>query len=228
MGAVAIKAFLSSVSMKLLFLDIETIPTTEALCRASHENRDPELDDSVIKKLSLGGVTGKILCLGYAVEPPYDTPIEMLSGNEPAIIKSFWELATNATLFVGHNILDFDLRFIYQRSIIHQIKPSRELPFSRFRSSPIFDTMHEWSKWGRQFVKLDVLAKCLDLPSPKTEMDASNVYEFYKTGRLNEIYEYCKRDVQTVREIYRRMTFTETGQGFVSETVDRSTKLDNL
>ena len=88
--------------------------------------------------------------------------------------------------------------------------------------------MHEWNKWGRDFVKLDVLAQCLGIPSPKTEMDGSTVYEFYKTGKLDEIYEHCKRDVQTVREIYRRMTFTETGQGFVWEDVDKSTKIVNL
>lgn len=92
MGEVTIKVFLSSVGMKLLFLDIETIPTTEALCRASQESRGAELDDSVIEKLSLGGLTGKILCLGYAVDPPYASPIEMLSGDEPAIIKSFLDL----------------------------------------------------------------------------------------------------------------------------------------
>ncbi len=196
--------------MKVFFLDIETIPTRQSVLDATGENPDVEMDENKIKKMSLSGSTGAILCVGYAIEPPDDGPIEVLSGEEPAIIRRFWELAADANLFVGHNILDFDLRFIYQRSIINQIKPSREISFSRFRSSPVFDTMHEWTKWGRDFVKLDVLAKCLNVPSPKTEMDGSKVYQFYNTGRLADIYEYCKRDVQTVREIYRRMTFART------------------
>ena len=194
--------------MKILFLDIETVPTVESLIEASRQNPNAELDESIIKRLSLSALTATILCLGYAIEPPIDEPTNLLTGDETEILRGFWSLAADAALFVGHNLLDFDLRFIYQRSLINQIKPSREISFSRFRSSPVFDTMHEWTKWGRDFVKLDVLAKALHLPSPKTAMDGSKVYEYHKAGRQAEIYEYCKRDVETVRMIYHRMTFT--------------------
>ena len=51
------------------------------------------------------------------------------------------------------------MRFLYQRSVIHQIKPLRDIPFARFRNAPIFDTMQEWSKWGREHVSLDTLVK---------------------------------------------------------------------
>jgi predicted PolB exonuclease-like 3'-5' exonuclease len=108
---------------------------------------------------------------------------------------------------VGHNILDFDLRFIYQRSIIKQIKPSREIPFARFRNAPIFDTMQEWSKWGREHISLDLLSRALGIPSPKEGLDGSKVYPYYCAGRLPEICDYCKRDVETVRQVYRRLTF---------------------
>jgi predicted PolB exonuclease-like 3'-5' exonuclease len=92
--------------------------------------------------------------------------------------------------------------------VIHQIKPSREIPFARFRNFPVFDTMQEWTRWGRDMVGLDALATGLNVPSPKTEMNGSMVYVYYKAGRLDEIHEYCKRDVETVRKIYRLMTFT--------------------
>ncbi|MBI4523957.1 MAG: ribonuclease H-like domain-containing protein, partial [Deltaproteobacteria bacterium] len=121
----------------------------------------------------------------------------------------FWKLVADIFLFVGHNILDFDLRFIYQRSVINRIKPSRGIPFARYRSAPVFDTMHEWTKWGRDSVGLDALAKALGLESPKANLDGSHVYDYHRVGRHPEIYEYCCRDVETVRRIYRRMTFTE-------------------
>lgn len=194
--------------MKILFLDIETVPTPRSLAEASRQSSDGSIDEATIKKLSLSALYGRILCLGYAIEPPADGPIELLGGEEAAILTRFWQLVADINLFVGHNVLDFDLRFICQRSIINQIKPPREIPFSRFRSSPVFDTMQEWTKWGRDMVGLDALAGALNIPSPKTEMNGSLVYPYYQAGRLDEIYAYCKRDVETVRKIYHFMTFT--------------------
>ena len=195
--------------MKILFLDIETVPTQEALMEIQIKDSQHEADEpTIIKRLSLSALTARILCIGYSIEPPPEAPVDILHGDETEILRNFWRLATDISLFVGHNILDFDLRFIYQRSIINQIKPSREIPLSRFRSSPVFDTMHEWSKWGRDFVKLDALAKSLNIPSPKEDLDGSKVFEYYQAGNLSDIHEYCKRDVETVKRVYRRMTFS--------------------
>jgi hypothetical protein len=191
--------------VKILFLDIETVPTDQALQDNGLLAAQMQLDEAErIKKLSLSAATAKILCLAYALD---DAPVTILHSDEKEIIQSFWKLAPDVNLFVGHNLLDFDLKFIVQRSIIHQIRPTRELPFNRFRNTPIYDTMQEWSKWGREHVSLDTLAKALGIPSPKQNLDGSKVYPYYRAGRLAEIYEYCKRDVDTVRRVYRRLTF---------------------
>ncbi len=196
--------------MKILFFDIETVPTEKSLQESGVLDSQIQLDEAeIIKKLSLSAATAKILCLGYATDPPADSPVDMLEGEEMAIIQNFWKLAMDAQLFVGHNILDFDLRFIWQRSIIHQIKPPRDIPFTRFRNNPVFDTMHEWSKWGREHASLDNLSKALGIPSPKEGLDGSKVYPYYRDGKLTDIYEYCKRDVDTVRQVYRRLTFAK-------------------
>ena len=194
--------------MKILFFDIETIPTEQSLQDNGLLESQIKLDeDQIIKKLSLAATTARIVCLAYALEPPVDSPVSVLGGEERDIIEGFWKLATETNLFVGHNLLDFDLRFIYQRSIIHHIKPSREIPFARFRNAPVYDTMHEWSKWGREHVSLDLLARALGIASPKESLDGSKVYPYFRAGRFPEICEYCSRDVETVRKIYRRLTF---------------------
>ena len=195
--------------MKVIFLDIETVPTDQALLE--HGLLEPQLqlnEGDLIKKLSLSATTAKILCLCYAMEPAVHTAIEVLDGDEREIIRGFWNLAEDCNLFVGHNILDFDLRFIYQRSIIHEIKPSRDIPFARFRNAPVYDTMQEWSKWGREHVSLDALSKALAIPSPKESLDGAKVYPYYRAGKLAEIIEYCKRDVDSARKVYHRLTFT--------------------
>jgi len=200
--------------MKILFFDIETVPTEQSLQHSGLLEAQMQLDEAeIIKRLSLSAATARILCLAYALEPPADFPVAVLGGDEREILQSFWKLATETNLFVGHNVLDFDLRFIHQRSMIHQIKPSRELPFARFRSAPIFDTMHEWSKWGREHVSLDLLARALGIPSPKECLDGSKVYPYYLAGKLAEICEYCKCDVDTVRQVYRRLTFAPASGG---------------
>jgi len=195
--------------MKILFFDIETVPTEPSLQENGLLEEQIRLDEAeVLKKLSLSAATAKIICLCYAIEPSVSGTIEVLQGEETDIIKNFWKLAVDCNLFVGHNILDFDLRFIYQRSIIHRIKPSRDLPFARFRNAPIYDTMQEWSKWGREHASLDTLSKALSIPSPKESLDGSKVYPYYRAGKLAEIIEYCKRDVDSTRQVYRRLTFT--------------------
>ena len=196
--------------MKTIFLDIETVPTDPSLQENGLLEAQIQLNEAeLLKKLSLSAVTAKIICICYAIEPPVGCEVQALQGEETEIINAFWKLAADCNLFVGHNILDFDLRFIYQRSIIHQIKPSRDLPFARFRNAPIYDTMQEWSKWGREHASLDTLSKALSIPSPKESLDGSKVYPYYRAGKLAEIVEYCKRDVDSTRQVYRRLTFTK-------------------
>lgn len=186
------------------------MPTDKALQENGLLDAQIKLDEAeIIKKLSLSAVTAKIICLCYTIEPSVSGTIEVLKGEESDILKGFWKIVPDCNLFVGHNILDFDMRFIYQRSVIHNIKPSRDIPFTRFRNAPIYDTMQEWSKWGREHASLDSLSKALGIPSPKENLDGSKVYPYYRAGKLPEIIEYCKRDVESVRAVYKRLTFTK-------------------
>ncbi|KKR48516.1 MAG: hypothetical protein UT84_C0037G0008, partial [Candidatus Curtissbacteria bacterium GW2011_GWA1_40_16] len=39
--------------------------------------------------------------------------------------------------------------------------------------------------------------------------DGSQVYDYFLKGKYNDIYEYCRRDVELSRKIYKRMTFED-------------------
>lgn len=68
--------------------------------------------------------------------------------------------------------------------------------------------MHEWSNWGgRDKSSLEHLAIALDIPTPKDGIDGSEVYDYYKNGKIKEICDYCMRDVEATRLVYKRMTF---------------------
>jgi DNA polymerase elongation subunit (family B) len=200
-----------------LFLDIETIPaagedipTLKKLwqdAKAKNPQKDKKESDfeNFFRNTSFQGEFGRIICIGYAID---NEKTECLVGDEKEILRKFWAIAKDAHLFVGHNLMEFDLRFIFKRSIIHGIRPSREISFARYRSEPIFDTMKEWEKWGSQGVSLHRLTTALGITSPKEEgIDGSKVYDYFLAGKVDEIAEYCKRDVEATRAVYKRITF---------------------
>jgi len=206
--------------MRKLFLDIETIPADESKYEIlkeiharkleRHKNgpgtKPPETFEEYLESTGLDGAFGRICCISYAFD---DEPVETLFGEESQILIKFWKVAEKVDLFVGFNLLDFDLRFIFQRSVILGVKPSRQISFARYRSDPIYDIMWEWSKWSNTRVSLDTLAKALGIPSSKGgEIEGRNVAQAYKSGRLKEICEYCAKDVEVTRAIYKRVTFS--------------------
>lgn len=196
-----------------LFLDIETIPASEEMHETleklhAKKNKDSVNFEEYLGKTALDGTFGRILCIGYAVD---DDEVDVLynEDNEAETLRQFWELAKNSDMFIGHNVMDFDLRFIYQRSIINNVVPSLDLNFARYRSFPIYDTMKEWVKWSNNSIGLEPLALALGIPTPKEGIDGSQVYTFYKKGKVQDILDYCKRDVETTRAVFKRMVFEE-------------------
>ncbi len=200
--------------MNKLFFDIETIPAHEddhAMLRMIYKKKKSTQDSDFEKYLaqtSFDGGFGRIVCISYAIN---DDAIQTLSGIETKILQDFWDVAKNIGLFIGFNIMEFDLRFIYQRSIVLQVKPSVNLIFARYRNAPMYDIMHEWKKWNMSTsISLDTLAKILKLPTSKDgEIKGENVAQAFKDGRIAEICAYCEKDVSLTRKIYKRMIFEE-------------------
>ncbi|RJQ14517.1 hypothetical protein C4553_00370 [Candidatus Parcubacteria bacterium] len=206
--------------MKKIFFDIETLPAAEEKRKIIEElygryvekrekkgGRAPKDFEEYFKNTSFSGTFGRIFCISYAIN---NDPPQCLSGDEKEILKSFWEAARDVDLFVGHNIFDFDMKFIYQRSIVLGVRPTYNLTFAKYRDNPMYDTMHEWNKWAydKTGSSLHELASSFGIKSSKEgDLDGSKVYEFYKAGKLKEICDYCNADVEVTRAIYKRMTF---------------------
>lgn len=222
--------------MKKLFLDIETLPADienpkdlEALqilhkkfVEKAHRKEDVQTFEEFVTSTSFDGAFGKILCIALAVD---DDEVKCYSSDENGkwderkVLENFWKVASQVDSFAGHNIIEFDMRFIWERSIILGIKPSwqetdsrapRYMTFAKYRSFPMYDTKQEWTKWTFGIKShLEHLALAMGIPSPKDGIDGSQVAEFYKKGEVKKICDYCKRDVETTREIYKRMTFSK-------------------
>ncbi|HEV7375247.1 MAG TPA: ribonuclease H-like domain-containing protein [Pyrinomonadaceae bacterium] len=208
--------------MRHVFLDIETLPPDEASLEKC--GLPCEKDSEEFRKLALSGDYGRVLTIGLIVEVNGEIMQRGLLGrerqtsffhlDEARTLRAFWKLMKGfhpkRDLIIGHNAFDFDLPFLYKRSIIQRVQPSVQISFARYRSQPIFDTMREWEKWGRNYVSLDKLAKILGLESSKQGgIDGSRVYDCFCAGGHTEIAAYCMRDVELVRAIFTRMTSPE-------------------
>lgn len=195
--------------MNKLFFDLETLPAgpeTEPIVRELYEKFPDRRQtfEEYLRNTSLNSNFGRILCIGYALN---DEPAQVLTGSEPDQLRGFWEVAKHADRLIGHNIVGFDLAFLFKKSMIHGIQPTLDLKPAEAR---IFDTKHVWDQWGGGAgSSLDTLAKLFGLESSKQGIDGSQVYDFYRAGKLKEIYAYCARDVELTRKIYQRLTFAD-------------------
>ncbi len=165
------------------------------------------------EKSSFDGTFSRIVCIGViaftdSMEPQGATA--WYGGGEKELLARFWDQMgkTKPTLFITHNGLGFDLPFIKKRSIIHQVRPTVEIPLAKFRTEPVYDTLAIWSNWEpRGWVKLDVLARALGVATKSGS--GKQVAEMWATGQGKEIADYCLQDCYVTYACYSKMTFKE-------------------
>jgi 3'-5' exonuclease len=217
--------------MTPVYIDIETLPTDDPATIAKlidrinppgnmskpetiaawERNTKPDLVRETIDKSALGPVVpphialGKILCIGLAIGG--DEPVVIRADDdEVAALKRLYEIVAGLSwsVFVGHNVREFDLRYLAQRSAILGLRGT-------FRVGDMpdhFDTMLEWTGHYTRHVSLDWLCHAFGIPG-KGDITGADVPRLYREGRVDEIMAYCADDVRRVRAVYKRMTFQE-------------------
>lgn len=210
-----------------LYLDIETIPTTDAhriaeiaatiTCpgnitkpesiAAWEAEKKPKLVEESVAKSSFSGAYGKVCCIGWAWD---DGEALSVVGDEARVLVNAIDRITMSapqyglTTIVGHYVANFDLRFLMQRAIVLGIPlpawfPRDPKPWSR----EVFDTMTAWAG-AKDSISLDNLCKVLGIPG-KDGVDGSMVAGMWQRGELDAIAEYCRADVERVRNVHRKM-----------------------
>jgi hypothetical protein len=176
---------------------------------------------------SLSAISGRVLSIAVHVgsipgmdfgelsdrerEYVFGIDAEANEQSEVETLKAFLELLSDFDCetdeIVGHNILSFDLPFIFQRCLINNIVVRPFVSLADYNVRGVFDTMRQW--WlgdKRSRVSLDDIAWALGIESSKTaEVEGSKVFDLYHAGRLAEIREYNLNDVRVTRKVYERM-----------------------
>ena len=111
-------------------------------------------------------------------------------------------------ILCGHNAKEFDFPFIARRMIINQIDIPNKLNLFGKKPWEIahLDTLELW-KFGdyKHFTSLKLLTKILGIPSPKGDIDGSQVgHVFYVEKDIDRIVTYCEKDVIAVAQVFLR------------------------
>jgi hypothetical protein len=125
-------------------------------------------------------------------------------------VKTLKQLHSNnhQWIFTGHNIKEFDVPFLCRRMLINGIEIPPYIDFQNMKpwETPVLDTLHLW-RFGdyKHYTSLKLLAAALGVPSPKDDIDGSQVGNVYwKEKNLDRISIYCEKDVVTVANIMLR------------------------
>ena len=118
------------------------------------------------------------------------------SGNEKELLIQFKELLEryfnkSYHLLCAHNGKEFDFPFIARRMVVHGIKMPAKLDLFGKKPWEVkhLDTLELW-KFGdhKHYTSLKLMAKILGVPSPKVDIDGSQVRDvFYEEDDISRI-----------------------------------------
>jgi len=211
---------------KILFLDIETVPMTENWGdlseekqelyskKTAYQRKEDYTAEEFYERAGIWAEFGKIVCISvaYIVKREDQNTLRVTSyfGDEAQILLDFKSLLenhfNNNHLLCAHNGKEFDFPFIARRMIVHQIPLPTQLNLFGKKpwEIPHLDTMELW-KFGdyKHFTSLKLLTSLLNVPSPKDDIDGSEVAEvFYKEKNIKRIVEYCEKDTIAVAQVF--------------------------
>lgn len=189
----------------------------ESIAAWLDEHREAEAETAWLKTSFDGGV-GQVCVIGWAAEdgPAQSLQVASLSRDDEADMIEEWFRALHAVhrgtsgtrpCFIGHNIVGFDLPFLWKRAMVLNVRPPLWFPRNpKPWSDAVCDTMMLWDSTQRAGGSLDRICRLLGIPG-KGDMDGGKVWPMVRDGQIDAVAEYCKEDVQRTRELFKRMTF---------------------
>jgi hypothetical protein len=214
----------------VMFLDIETVPESYSFGildpvmqnlweKKSRQFRTPEQTaEEVYERAGIYSEFGRIICISVGLireKNPYHFRLKSFFGkDEKVLLTEFAAMLTKFSkgkkdaLLCAHNGKEFDFPYIARRMIINRI-PIPDL-LNNAGKKPwevrLLDTMDLW-KFGdyKNYTSLDLLTSVLGIPTPKDDIDGSQVAGIYYTeGDIERIVRYCEKDVLAIARVLLR------------------------
>jgi len=217
---------------RVLFLDIETVPAfpsyqnlderfkklwdkkTVNLLKGETNNQGDVTSESLYERAGIYAEFGKIVCIstGY-IKEGYFRVTSFYGEDEQQLLREFADMLTNHFNTVNHylcahNGKEFDFPYIARRMLVNGIKLPVLLDIAGKKPWEIthLDTMELW-KFGdyKNYTSLELLSALFDIPTPKNDIDGSQVRNvYYEEKDLERIAIYCQKDTLTVAQLLLR------------------------
>ena len=192
-----------------------------ALRRYGETVEGEELAASYNDKAGIFAEFGKIVCISVgAVYRDADRQLKIrlksfADRDEAALLTAFSDMIEqyygdpNKFYLCGHNIKEFDVPYLCRRIVINQLPMPQLLAISGkkpWETKHLVDTMELWKFGDRKaYVSLKLLAGILGFPSPKDDIDGSEVGRvFWEEDDLERIAKYCEKDVLATAQLFLR------------------------
>jgi len=213
----------------ILFLDIETVPeqpifsglneAKQQLWEQKSQYQRGEISaEDFYERAGIWAEFGKIICIsvGYFTFHGDVRQFRVTSffGDEVKILKDFKNLLTShfyqaKHLLCAHNGKEFDFPYIARRMIINNIELPEKLNLFGKKpwEVPHLDTLELW-KFGdyKNYTSLKLLTNVLGIPSPKDDIDGSQVYKvYYQENGLERVITYCEKDTIAVAQVFLKL-----------------------
>ncbi|MBV1887884.1 MAG: 3'-5' exonuclease [Urechidicola sp.] len=215
----------------ILFLDIETVPETESFKELSvekqelyakkthYQRKEESTPEEFYERAGIWAEFGKIICISVGFFSSFEKErvfrVKSFYGDdEHQLLLAFKDLLDGHfnkvnQVLCAHNGKEFDFPYIARRMIINRIDlPSKLNLFGKKPwEIPHLDTMELW-KFGdyKHYTSLKLMTHILGIPSPKDDIDGSQVAEvYYKEKNLERVVSYCEKDTLAVVQLLLRL-----------------------
>lgn len=205
----------------LLVFDIETVPIADDKLTETQKEyiqkkldrikaRDPNADLKKEESTLRGtdSYLAQVVCIGLYY-PMKGTQIALTNPSEKTILESFWtQISGYNGLFISFNGIRFDVPFLIRRSLAHGLLPSNMSFLNYTKYNPFPPHFDVYLALGGRENPISLKAACdlCGVESPKEgTVRAENVSEAYNEGRINEIAEYCVRDLKSTYKLYEKV-----------------------
>lgn len=214
----------------ILFLDIETVPENRSYSdleeetqllweqKTAYKRKDEFTAEEYYGHAGIWAEFGKVICISVGFfnlsQGERQLRIKTYHGEEPQLLQEFKSLLENHFnnpdhLLCAHNGKEFDFPYIARRMLIHNIGLPKQL--NLFGKKPWevqhLDTLELW-KFGdyKHYTSLRLLTHILGIPSPKDDIDGSQVgHVYYEENDIDRIVRYCEKDVIALAQIILKL-----------------------
>ena len=167
------------------------------------------LEDSYLDQGGIISTYGKICCIsfGYIDDNNKSQVRSIYDEDECKIVENFNNLLKKIEKknfkISGFRILHFDIVWILHKLHKYGIEPADIINIYNKKpwENRIVDMAEDWKGKFAYSYSFDEMVYELGVNSPKDNMNGSQVQEYFYSGRIEEIKEYCEKDVLACIEV---------------------------